>query len=295
MRLHPPPHGHRSYPSPEGRVDASECERPGGDNSGVSGPHPSPLFAVLAREPPSPPGRDGVCGGIPSLPRGFIMLNRQGRPTEAGEAEAPAHETFTGNRALQVEEALIFEVGRTEVTGVDRRRAGGLHAAPRRSGTQGADRAARPHRAGDDAALRAAVAEELRHRHRPVPARLLHDEAQPAHQREDGAAARLRRHPSVAAAVDRPRRDRADRRAGALAARAHRHAGGRDDAEGRRARRAVRHDGDQVGAGGARREALARRRAGIGARHQPGDCGGCSAIASRPCRRATTARSIRTR
>ena len=47
------------------------------------------------------------------------MLNRQGRPTEAGEAEAPAHKTFTGNRALQVEEALIFEIGRTEVTGVD--------------------------------------------------------------------------------------------------------------------------------------------------------------------------------
>ncbi|MGE0524022.1 MAG: aminomethyl-transferring glycine dehydrogenase subunit GcvPB [Variibacter sp.] len=47
------------------------------------------------------------------------MLNRQGRPTEAGSAEGAAHETFTGNRALQVEEALIFEAGRPEVTGVD--------------------------------------------------------------------------------------------------------------------------------------------------------------------------------
>jgi glycine dehydrogenase subunit 2 len=47
------------------------------------------------------------------------MLNRQGRPTEAGSAEGTAHETFTGNRALQVEEALIFEAGRPEVTGVD--------------------------------------------------------------------------------------------------------------------------------------------------------------------------------
>ncbi len=47
------------------------------------------------------------------------MLNRQGRPTEAGTAEGAAHATFTGNRALQVEEALIFEIGRPEVTGVD--------------------------------------------------------------------------------------------------------------------------------------------------------------------------------
>jgi glycine dehydrogenase subunit 2 len=47
------------------------------------------------------------------------MLNRQGRPTEAGSAEGTAHETFTGNRALQIEEALIFEAGRPEVTGVD--------------------------------------------------------------------------------------------------------------------------------------------------------------------------------
>jgi glycine dehydrogenase subunit 2 len=47
------------------------------------------------------------------------MLNRQGRPSEAGQAEASAHETFTGNRALQIEEALIFEIGRSETTGVD--------------------------------------------------------------------------------------------------------------------------------------------------------------------------------
>jgi glycine dehydrogenase subunit 2 len=48
------------------------------------------------------------------------MLNRQGRPTEAGAAMgAKERPTFTGNRALQIEEALLFEVGRTEVTGVD--------------------------------------------------------------------------------------------------------------------------------------------------------------------------------
>jgi glycine dehydrogenase subunit 2 len=47
------------------------------------------------------------------------MLNRQGRPTEAGDAQTDAEATFTGNRALQVEEALVFETGRAETTGVD--------------------------------------------------------------------------------------------------------------------------------------------------------------------------------
>lgn len=47
------------------------------------------------------------------------MLNNQGRPTAAGNAEPAAPETFTGNRALQVEEALLFEIGRADVTGVD--------------------------------------------------------------------------------------------------------------------------------------------------------------------------------
>ncbi|HET9903551.1 MAG TPA: aminomethyl-transferring glycine dehydrogenase subunit GcvPB [Xanthobacteraceae bacterium] len=48
------------------------------------------------------------------------MLNRQGRPTEPDEATISAtHETFTGNRALAIEEALIFEIGRADVTGVD--------------------------------------------------------------------------------------------------------------------------------------------------------------------------------
>lgn len=48
------------------------------------------------------------------------MLNRQGRATQPGEAaSAAAHPTFTGNRALQQEEALIFEFGRLDATGVD--------------------------------------------------------------------------------------------------------------------------------------------------------------------------------
>jgi len=50
-----------------------------------------------------------------------MSMNRQGRPTEPGEVNTKAmpHETFTGNRALQIEEALIFETGRSDVTGVD--------------------------------------------------------------------------------------------------------------------------------------------------------------------------------
>src|SRR5712691_1764428 len=47
------------------------------------------------------------------------MLNRQGRPTDPGEHASTAPATFTGNRALRIEEALIFETGRPEVSGVD--------------------------------------------------------------------------------------------------------------------------------------------------------------------------------
>jgi len=46
-------------------------------------------------------------------------MNRQGRPTAPIEAVSPAPRTFTGNRALRIEEALLFEIGRPEVTGVD--------------------------------------------------------------------------------------------------------------------------------------------------------------------------------
>ena len=48
------------------------------------------------------------------------MLNRQGRPTQAGQAEeSGAGDTFSGNRGLAIEEALIFEIGRKDTTGVD--------------------------------------------------------------------------------------------------------------------------------------------------------------------------------
>jgi len=51
------------------------------------------------------------------------MVNSQGRPTQpqAGSenSSGTGRPTFTGNRALQLEEPLIFETGRTDITGVD--------------------------------------------------------------------------------------------------------------------------------------------------------------------------------
>ncbi|MDB5534384.1 MAG: beta-eliminating lyase family protein [Hyphomicrobiales bacterium] len=47
------------------------------------------------------------------------MLNMQGRPTHADEIPTGERQTFTRNRALQMEEPLIFETGRLDVTGVD--------------------------------------------------------------------------------------------------------------------------------------------------------------------------------
>jgi glycine dehydrogenase subunit 2 len=44
------------------------------------------------------------------------MLMQQGR---AIEAAGPEPKTFTGNRGLEIEEGLIFEIGRPEITGVD--------------------------------------------------------------------------------------------------------------------------------------------------------------------------------
>ena len=47
------------------------------------------------------------------------MLNSQGRPTAPKDAALSWRDTFTGNRGLQLEEALIFEIGRPDVSGVD--------------------------------------------------------------------------------------------------------------------------------------------------------------------------------
>jgi glycine dehydrogenase subunit 2 len=55
-----------------------------------------------------------------ALSGGAVMMNTQGRPTRPADLATVAPvETFTGNRGLQIEEALIFEIGRPDVTGVD--------------------------------------------------------------------------------------------------------------------------------------------------------------------------------
>jgi glycine dehydrogenase subunit 2 len=46
-------------------------------------------------------------------------MNSQGRPTRPETANAVVRKTFTGARALDMEEALIFETGRFDATGVD--------------------------------------------------------------------------------------------------------------------------------------------------------------------------------
>ncbi|MEW6124740.1 MAG: aminomethyl-transferring glycine dehydrogenase subunit GcvPB [Pseudomonadota bacterium] len=47
-------------------------------------------------------------------------MNREGRGATAPmDTASTAPATFTGNRALDLEEGLLFEIGRTEVTGVD--------------------------------------------------------------------------------------------------------------------------------------------------------------------------------
>ena len=49
-----------------------------------------------------------------------MSMNNQGRPSAPVETDAVAlRETFTGNKALSMEEPLIFEVGRNDVCGVD--------------------------------------------------------------------------------------------------------------------------------------------------------------------------------
>ena len=227
-----------------------------------------------------------LCQGAP---RGAGM-NRQGRPTEPVEALSIAPETFTGNRALRIEEALIFETGRTDVTGVDieepkraprlgnlERKEIGLPGLSEPEAVRHYVRLSRMNY-GIDSGVFPLGSCTMKHNPR------LNEKM--ARLPGFGDIHPLQPQSTV------PGRARPDRGAFALAVRAHRHAGGRAHAEGRRARRALRHDGDQGGAHRSRREALGRAGAGVGARHKPGD--GRAARLSRrihPGARAT-ARSI---
>ena len=46
-------------------------------------------------------------------------MNNQGRPTRPAASDAVAAKTFTGNRGLDIEEPLLFEIGRPQTSGVD--------------------------------------------------------------------------------------------------------------------------------------------------------------------------------
>ncbi|HEX8654280.1 MAG TPA: aminomethyl-transferring glycine dehydrogenase subunit GcvPB, partial [Allosphingosinicella sp.] len=48
-----------------------------------------------------------------------MSMNREGRPTRPEAGKSAGAETWTGNRALMLEEPLIFEIGDGETTGVD--------------------------------------------------------------------------------------------------------------------------------------------------------------------------------
>ncbi|MCC0015936.1 MAG: aminomethyl-transferring glycine dehydrogenase subunit GcvPB [Rhodobiaceae bacterium] len=48
-----------------------------------------------------------------------MTMNSQGRPSAPAGGETAAPQTFTGNRALMIEEPLLFEIGQTDNCGVD--------------------------------------------------------------------------------------------------------------------------------------------------------------------------------
>ena len=140
--------------------------------------------------PPRPPAgrhrRPG--GGADAEVVGMTMVKR--RPPHPPRRRPPTAAAIPASALLQ-DEPLIFELGGWDKTGVD------LPAEPRprrlRSGRPGprrADRPARPLRAGDPAPLCAPVPEEPRHRPGALSAGLVHHEAQPAPQREDGPPGR---------------------------------------------------------------------------------------------------------
>ncbi|HYJ84379.1 MAG TPA: aminomethyl-transferring glycine dehydrogenase subunit GcvPB, partial [Allosphingosinicella sp.] len=70
-----------------------------------------------------------------------MSMNREGRPTRPESAEGNETSTWTGNRALMLEEPLLFEIGDTETTGVDFEPLG----SPAKAGVQsGAEAGPRP-------------------------------------------------------------------------------------------------------------------------------------------------------
>ena len=122
-----------------------------------------------------------------------MTMNNQGRPTAPGTVDDNELPTISGDRGLDHEESLIFELGRAGMTGVDLPEVQIARHAPRRPAPQG--RRSDLPGLTEPEVVRHYVRlsqHELRHRCGALSARLLHDEAQSAPQREDGAAAGLR-------------------------------------------------------------------------------------------------------
>ncbi len=229
------------------------------------------LIVVAATEVSTPADRQAYAEALAQcLQAGATEMNNQGRPTRPNAGDAPRRGTFTGNRALDMEEALIFETGRLDATGVDFDAPApfasklGAHA---RDGAIGLPGLTEPE------AVRHYV--RLSRNNYAIDAGLypLGSCTMKHNPRLNEKMARLPGfadiHP-LQPIVDRAGRAGADRLAGACAADADRHERGGDVAEGRRARRTVRHDGDQGGARRARRGQDAHRRPGarLRPRHQ---------------------------
>ena len=136
-----------------------------------------------------------------------LMLNNQGRPTKPGTARShrTARHHLRRPRPRPRRAADLRDRPRRHDRRRSSRRRSSPTRSPRRPAPQASDRTAGSLRAGSRAPLCAAVAANYVDRCGPLSARLLHDEAQSAPEREDGAAAGLRRPASAAAAHRRCR------------------------------------------------------------------------------------------
>src|SRR5262249_24881832 len=101
-----------STPTPIARLTSQRSQRCSNDAV-------MPLAPPLPGDSPAARGERWSRRRCRALRRGSPTLNRQGRATRAGEAGSGDTTPSTGNRALRIEEPLIFEIGRPEVTGID--------------------------------------------------------------------------------------------------------------------------------------------------------------------------------
>ena len=225
-----PARGDRGSPASRGSTTRSPCAPPPGSTgcrdsrySTAASSTNSPCACRATRRPVGgdPGGAGRACrrarlaaGAGPRRPHGPAARRGHGKPAATTISrpsptawprrwhERPRHDYRQSRPRHRGADDL-----RTARAGPHRSRPAGPagHAGRRPARRPGAARARRPARpcgAAGGAPLHAPVAQQFRYRQRHLPARLMHDEAQPAPEREAGAAARLRRPASVAAAID---------------------------------------------------------------------------------------------